>query len=192
MVLQVAALLDDRPHQHEPDTYGRCARDTSAHIEPRLANSCKIWIHFSNDVASIHVGDILDSISAFDLGQELVSPTVVDQEEQPTSNFFRLEEKSLLDLRIDRNGVAPEVTDSSSGKNTRKRQLSDDVAEQLGSEEHSVCGGLARLLGDGSCVRRLQRARCAALGDFSLDVYSVHAVCGVEGVSYGFDGAFVG
>jgi hypothetical protein len=31
-------------------------------------------------------------------------------------------------------------------------------------------------------VRRLQRARRAALGDFSLAVQGVHDACGVEGV----------
>jgi hypothetical protein len=35
-------------------------------------------------------------------------------------------------------------------------------------------------LGDGACVRRLQRARRAALGDFDFFVHGVHGVCDSE------------
>jgi hypothetical protein len=158
----------------------RVALCASAHIKPGVRDPFEVWVNSSNDVASFHVGHIFDCVSAFDLGQKLIPPGVVYQEEHPPSNFLGFQEKSLLDMLISRDRVAPEMTDSSSGNNVRQRQLKDDVAEQLRSEEHRMCGGLARVLGDGACVRRLQRARRAALGDFDFFVHGVHGVCDSE------------
>ena len=51
--------------------------DTSAHAKPCVANPCEIRMDSSNDAASIHLDEILDSISTFDLRQKLVPPRVV-------------------------------------------------------------------------------------------------------------------
>ena len=143
------------------------------------ADLVKKGMHVTNGVAELIRNGVSGVVLREDLLEINTRHRLVDQD--PT-NFFGAEEKGLLKGRINRNGAAPEMTDSSSSDDVSQWQLRDDVAEQLGSEEHRVCGGLARFSGDGHCVRRLQRARCAALCAFSLSVEGIHGVCGVKGV----------